>query len=154
MFRHLTLSCVASEPGMENVGFYNMGEVTMNLHREENDRSGVVTMNRWYEHNDNHCSAAEQPSPNHYYYHRLAGYCTGGYTNWLILLIRKLVQCPTPQTLHKSQEHEAVCCSIQGVWSPLNILQFFCFITAPGPAICIAHQTDTAHFPVSRGGPH
>ena len=30
---------------------------------------------------------------------------TGGYTNWLILLIRKLVQCPTPQTLHKSQEH-------------------------------------------------
>ena len=70
----LTLSCVASEPGMENVGFYNMGEVTMNLHREENDRSGVVTMNRWYEHNDNHCSAAEQPGPNHYYYHRPAGY--------------------------------------------------------------------------------
>ena len=37
--RHLTLSCVASEPGRENVGLHNMGEVTKNLHREENGRS-------------------------------------------------------------------------------------------------------------------
>ena len=80
----------------------------MNLHREENDRSGVVTMNRWYEHNDNHCSAAEQPQP---LLLSPTGWIlvdTGGYTNWLILLIRKLVQCPTPQTLHKSQNHKAL----------------------------------------------
>ena len=51
------------------MGLHNMGEVTKNLQREENDCSGIVTMNRWYEHNDNHCSAAEQ------HYHRLAGYC-------------------------------------------------------------------------------
>ena len=72
---------------MENVGFYNMGEVTMNLHREENDRSGVVTMNRWYEHNDNHCSAAEQPGPNHYYYHRGLPHCHDCHDDCLPLMI-------------------------------------------------------------------
>ena len=57
----------------------------------------VVAMNRWYEHNDNHCSAAEQ----HYY--RLAGYCWSAGYWWIHKLADPLNQEIGPMsdtTLH------------------------------------------------------